>query len=119
VFLSNLIWWPHHSGTKVQLCGLEKYSAPLHFLDDSLFFEQHCGSKIKPEASPRLTTRPLAKIARLAQHFNQKGGTPRRFWKIGANPSAWSPTPEEAPSFGLLILSAKPADASAPAGRWG
>jgi signal transduction histidine kinase len=32
-------------------------------LDDALFFEQHCGSKVNPNASPRDTTQPLQKIA--------------------------------------------------------
>jgi hypothetical protein len=63
VFLSNLLWWLHHRGTKIHLRGFENYSAPLKFLDDSLFFEQHCGKKIRAEASPRSTTRPLVKIA--------------------------------------------------------
>jgi hypothetical protein len=37
--------------------------------------------------------------------------------ELDAIAAIWSPTPEEAPNFGLLILSAKPADASAPAGE--
>jgi hypothetical protein len=77
VFLSNLLWWLHHRGTKVHLCGLEKYSAPLRFLDDSLFFEQHCGKKIWAEASPRSTTRPLVKIAH--PEFLAEVQHPRRF----------------------------------------
>jgi hypothetical protein len=44
VFLSNLIWWLHHHGTNVKFTGIDVPSAALRFLDDSLFFEQHCGA---------------------------------------------------------------------------
>ena len=68
VFLSNLLWWLHHKGTKVELTGLAKLTAPLKFLDDSLFFEQHTGKKLHDFASPRSTTRPLVRIAHKDSH---------------------------------------------------
>jgi hypothetical protein len=37
-------------------------------LDDSLFFEQHCGSKRRVAAAPRATTRPLKVIAHADSH---------------------------------------------------
>ena len=60
VFLSNLIWWFHYRQTKVQLTGVGGESAALGFLDDSLFFEQHCGKKLKS-----LTQKALAVYHRL------------------------------------------------------
>jgi hypothetical protein len=68
VFLSNLLWWLHYQGTKVTLIGTEGRSAALNFLDDSLFFEQHCGEKLNTSASPRSTTRPLVRIAQKDSH---------------------------------------------------
>jgi len=68
VFLSNLLWWLHYKGTKVELTGLGKLTPPLAFLDDSLFFEQHIGKKLHAFASPRSTTRPLVRIAHKDSH---------------------------------------------------
>lgn len=68
VFLSNLIWWLRHHGTKVQFTGTDVRTAALTFLDDSLFFEQHCGKKLRATASPRSTTRPLVRIAHAESH---------------------------------------------------
>jgi hypothetical protein len=68
VFLSNLLWWLHYQGTKVTLTGTGGGSSALKFLDDSLFFEQHCGHKLCATASPRSTTRPLVRIAQKDSH---------------------------------------------------
>jgi hypothetical protein len=46
VFLSNLIWWLHQHGTAVNLINADKDTKALEYLDDSMFFEQHCGRKI-------------------------------------------------------------------------
>jgi anti-sigma regulatory factor (Ser/Thr protein kinase) len=50
------------------LRNTKKQTPPLFYLDDSLFFEQHCGSKLRPQASPRSTTRPLMRIAHKDSH---------------------------------------------------
>lgn len=63
VFLSNLLSWLDHQGAKVSLVGLARRSAALEYLDNSLFFQQHCGRKLSDAATPRATTRPLVKIA--------------------------------------------------------
>jgi hypothetical protein len=68
VFLSNLIYWLKEQNTRVLLRNIKKQSPPLFYLDDSLFFEQHCGSKLRPLASPRSTTRPLMRIAHKDSH---------------------------------------------------
>jgi hypothetical protein len=46
VFLSNLLWWLHQQGTAVHLVNANLDVAALRYLDDSLFFEQHCGGKL-------------------------------------------------------------------------
>lgn len=63
VFLSNVFAWMNKQGTKVTLTGLGTGHAPVRFLDDTLFFQQHCGAKLRPDAAPRSTTRPLMFIA--------------------------------------------------------
>lgn len=68
VFLSNLIHWLGEKGTAVSFVHIERERAALFFLDDSLFFEQHCGSKVRPNAAPRATTRPLIRIAQNDAH---------------------------------------------------
>jgi hypothetical protein len=68
VFLSNLIWWLHRQGTTVRIQGTGSRSDAINFLDDSLFFEQHCGRKLRTFASPRQTTRPLVQIAHHQSH---------------------------------------------------
>ena len=68
VFLSNLISWLHNQGTRVLLQNIDLKTEALLFLDDSLFFEQHCGAKRRPAAAPRATTRPLQKIAHAHSH---------------------------------------------------
>jgi anti-sigma regulatory factor (Ser/Thr protein kinase) len=68
VFLSNLISWLHHQGAEVTLTGMGGASRAIWYLDDSLFFEQHCGRKLNPNACPRSTTRPLVRIAHKDSH---------------------------------------------------
>jgi len=68
VFLSNLAHWLNRNGTKVVFSGMDVSRAPVRFLDDSLFFEQHCGKKLRPGAAPRGTTQPLVKIAHKDSH---------------------------------------------------
>lgn len=68
VFLSNLISWLHNQNTRVLLQNIDLRTDPLIFLDDSLFFEQHCGQKRRSAASPRATTRPLQRIAHANSH---------------------------------------------------
>jgi anti-sigma regulatory factor (Ser/Thr protein kinase) len=63
VFLSNLVHWMNVQNTKANFCNTDVTSEPIRFLDDSLFFEQHCGEKIREDAKPRNTTQPLKKIA--------------------------------------------------------
>jgi len=68
VFLSNLLWWLHQKGTKVTLYNIGGDRSALKYLDDSLFFEQHCGKKVSEAAAPRSTTRPLLRIAHSHSH---------------------------------------------------
>lgn len=68
VFLSNLISWLRNKGTKVTLLNINLRRQAIVFLDDSLFFEQHCGAKRRPAAAPRGTTRPLKLIAHANSH---------------------------------------------------
>jgi hypothetical protein len=60
IFLSNLICWLNEHGTTVQLINANRDNVEaLRHLDDSRFFEQHCGSKIWERSAPRSTTIPL------------------------------------------------------------
>jgi anti-sigma regulatory factor (Ser/Thr protein kinase) len=68
VFLSNLIHWLHEKNTTVKFLNVTRTSQALLYLDDSLFFEQHCGAKVRASASPRGTTRPLKRIAHRDSH---------------------------------------------------
>lgn len=68
VFLSNLVHWLHHHGTSVEFTSANVVSSPVRFLDDSLFFEQHCSAKLREGAAPRGTTLPLVKIAHKDSH---------------------------------------------------
>jgi anti-sigma regulatory factor (Ser/Thr protein kinase) len=68
VFLSNLSYWLNEKGTKVSFINCDPAKEAIKYLDDSLFFEQHCGSKLSAAASPRSTTRPLLKIAQKDSH---------------------------------------------------
>lgn len=68
VFLSNLLWWLHHHGTAVHLVNAKQDTPGLRYLDDSLFFNQYCGSKIWERSSPRRSTIPLQQIAHSHSH---------------------------------------------------
>src|SRR5260370_28669523 len=68
VFLSNLLHWLNSKGTIVELINCDPNTAAISCLDDSLFFEQHCGEKLRDPASPRSTTQPLLKIAQKDSH---------------------------------------------------
>ena len=57
VFLSNLVHWLNENGTRVSFANINVGSEPIKYLDDSLFFEQHQGKKIRDDARPRVTTR--------------------------------------------------------------
>jgi anti-sigma regulatory factor (Ser/Thr protein kinase) len=67
-FLSNLLWWLHEQGTAVNLINVKRDVAALRYLDDSLFFEQHCGEKLWSNSAPRSTTIPLQRIAHSHSH---------------------------------------------------
>lgn len=68
VFLSNLIDWLAEKGTRVSFSGCDTKREAIKYLDDSLFFERHWGSKLALESTPRDTTRPLLKIAQKDSH---------------------------------------------------
>ena len=68
VFLSNLCYWLNEKGCSVSFSGLDVSRPAVGFLDDSLFFEQHCGHKLNPGCKPRVTTLPLIKIAKSDSH---------------------------------------------------
>jgi anti-sigma regulatory factor (Ser/Thr protein kinase) len=68
IFLSNLIWWLHRHGTSVQLINAKRNAEALRYLDDSLFFEQHCRKKLWLWSAPRSTTIPLQRIAPSHSH---------------------------------------------------
>src|SRR5262249_5937397 len=68
VFLSNLIWWLRENNTAVTFKNTKQQSPSLFYLDDSLFFQHHTGSKVRPQATPRQTTRPLVRIAQRDSH---------------------------------------------------
>ena len=68
VFLSNLGHWLNQKGTKVSFSNCSRKRSAIRYLDDSLFFEQHCGEKLSPSSSPRGTTRPLRRIAQKDSH---------------------------------------------------
>src|SRR5688500_5805281 len=61
-FLNNLVIWLRERGTTVDFINYKNKSPALRFLDDSLFFEKHCGTKVNPNASPRPTTRPIIEV---------------------------------------------------------
>ncbi len=68
VFLSNLVHWLHEQKTTVKFINATRKSRAVVYLDDSLFFEQHCGAKLRESAAPRGTTCPLEKIAHRDSH---------------------------------------------------
>jgi anti-sigma regulatory factor (Ser/Thr protein kinase) len=67
-FLSNLIHWLVSEGTSVSLSNTHQNTSALRYLDDSLFFEQHCGEKLRSTARLRQTTLPLQYIAQSKSH---------------------------------------------------
>lgn len=69
VFLSNLSHFLHRCGCRVTYGGTRNNTAAVRFLDDSLFFQQHTGSKLNSHCSPRSTTQPLVQI----KHANAHG----------------------------------------------
>jgi anti-sigma regulatory factor (Ser/Thr protein kinase) len=68
IFLSNLIWWLNEQGTEVHLVNANRDVEALRYLDDSRFFEQHCGAKIWERSQPRRTTLPFQRIAPSHSH---------------------------------------------------
>jgi hypothetical protein len=68
VFLSNLGHWLSEQGSRITLTNCDITRAVIKYLDDSLFFEQHCGNKLLEKSAPRATTRPLCKIAHEDSH---------------------------------------------------
>lgn len=64
--LSNISQWLNNRGVKVsyRTPKIEAFNQrrALCYLDDSLFFEQHIGSKKREYAAPRATTRPLKSV---------------------------------------------------------
>ncbi len=68
VFLSNLLHWLGSKGSTVELINCDPNKPAISYLDDSLFFEQHCGETLRDNASPRSTTRPLLKISQKESH---------------------------------------------------
>lgn len=67
-FLSNFIDWLRSRGSSVRLTNLQRYSAPISYLDDSLFFEKHLGQKLCKYSRPRNTTLPLVHVAHEHSH---------------------------------------------------
>lgn len=68
VFLSNLVSWLHNQNTRVLFQNIHLETSALAYLDDAMFFEQHCGAKQRAHAVPRATTRPLQRIAHAQSH---------------------------------------------------
>jgi hypothetical protein len=68
VFLSNMFAWMTAHKTKITLLNVGGTGDAVRFLDDALFFEKHCGAKLRADASPRSTTRPLMQIAHQNSH---------------------------------------------------
>jgi hypothetical protein len=61
-FLSNLGFWLNEQGSQVVLSNCDPKRRVIKYLDDSLFFEQHCGKKLFADSQPRKTTRPCGRI---------------------------------------------------------
>ncbi|KIL72504.1 hypothetical protein [Bacillus badius] len=65
--LSNIFDWLRNRGvtttvTYPRIFGVEK-NCPIKYLDDSLFFREHFNQTLAPNATPRLTTIPIQKVA--------------------------------------------------------
>lgn len=52
----------------MRLTSIDKNVGALRYLDDSRFFEQHCGAKVRENSCPRETTIPLQRIAPNQSH---------------------------------------------------
>ncbi|WP_237354641.1 ATP-binding protein [Xanthobacter sp. YC-JY1] len=61
-FLSNIGYWLVSRGCNPRFINIDNRNQSIIYLDDSLFFEQHCGSRLRVEACPRRTTQPLQRI---------------------------------------------------------
>lgn len=68
-FLNNLVGWLHVQKVKVTFAGMNLYSAPIAYLDDSLFFERHLGHKLVASSRPRSTTVPLQQVSQAESHM--------------------------------------------------
>ena len=51
VFLSNLAYWLNEQGSKVMFSNCDTKRSAIKYLDDLLFFEQHCGAKLSASSS--------------------------------------------------------------------
>jgi anti-sigma regulatory factor (Ser/Thr protein kinase) len=67
-FLGNFTRWFLNMGVNVTFSGMNLGSEAIKFLDDSLFFEQHLGKKLRPSSSPRSTTLPLKHLSHADSH---------------------------------------------------
>lgn len=67
-FLSNLVHWLARSGSNAYFSNHQRSGQAIEFLDDSLFFQQHTGTKVRLQASPRSTTIPLQLVAHERSH---------------------------------------------------
>ena len=68
VFLSNLSRYLVRNGCSVSYRNMNPQTEPIRFLDDSLFFEQHIGKKLRKISAPRATTQPLIEIKHSESH---------------------------------------------------
>lgn len=68
VFLSNLVHWLEDMNVSVTFDNLNVTRQAIRFLDDSLFFEIHTGSKLSPHSNPRSTTIPYTRVAQPESH---------------------------------------------------
>lgn len=68
VFLSNLVHWLEDQQKSVIFENLDATRPAIRFLDDSLFFEIHTGSKLSHFSQPRSTTIPYTRVAQPESH---------------------------------------------------
>jgi len=62
VLLSNLTHFLRRRGSTVSFVGADPEKMCIQFMDDSMFFEQHSGGKLRQWSSVRPTTKPLVKV---------------------------------------------------------
>lgn len=85
-FLSNFVNWLNVRNVTVVFANYRRLGDAIRFLDDSLFFLQHTGSKLNVYASPRSTTIPLQKVGSAASHsWLRSDFVPWVASKIGTN----------------------------------